>query len=46
MAPGVIILIFYFLSDALSGEAFIIERASGLIDCSWIVRPSEILVQF
>ena len=35
----------YFLAVALTGEAFIIERASGLLDRSWIagVRPSEIL---
>jgi ABC-type multidrug transport system ATPase subunit/ABC-type multidrug transport system permease subunit len=45
MAPGIIILIIYFLAVALTGEAFIIERASGLLDRSWIagVRPSEIL---
>ena len=45
MAPGIIILIIYFLAVALTGEAFIMERASGLLDRSWIagVRPSEIL---
>ena len=46
MAPGIIILIIYFLAVALTGEAFIMERSSGLLDRSWIagVRPSEILL--
>lgn len=45
MAPGIIILIIYFLAVALTGEAFIMERSSGLLDRSWIagVKPSEIL---
>jgi len=45
MAPGIIILIIYFLAVALTGEAFIMERSSGLLDRSWIagVRPIEIL---
>ena len=32
MAPGIIILIMYFLAMALTGEVFIIERKDGLID--------------
>ena len=32
MAPGIIILIIYFLAVALTGEAFISERESGLLD--------------
>lgn len=45
MAPGIIILIIYFLAVALTGESFISERASGLLDRSWVagVQPSEIL---
>ena len=45
MAPGIIILIIYFLAVALTGEAFIMERSSGLLDRSWVagVKPSEIL---
>jgi len=45
MAPGIIILIIYFLAVALTGEAFISERSSGLLDRSWVagVKPSEII---
>jgi len=45
MAPGIIILIIYFLAVALTGEAFISERSTGLLDRSWIagVKPSEII---
>merc|ERR1719270_2325096 len=45
MAPGIIILIIYFLAVALTGEAFIMERAGGLLERSWVagVKPSEIL---
>nr|QTW43728.1 ABCH1 [Eurytemora affinis] len=45
MAPGIIILIIYFLAVALTGEAFISERSSGILDRSWIagVKPSEII---
>ena len=32
MAPGIIILIMYFLAMALTGEVFILERKDGLID--------------
>ena len=32
MAPGMIILIMYFLAMALTAEVFIIERKDGLID--------------
>jgi len=45
MAPGIIVLVIYFLAVALTGESFITERASGLLERSWIagVKPSEIL---
>ena len=45
MAPGIIIMIIYFLAVALTGEAFIMERSGGLLERSWVagVRPSEIL---
>ena len=45
MAPGIIIMIIYFLAVALTGEAFIMERAGGLLERSWVagVKPSEIL---
>jgi len=45
MAPGIIILIIYFLAVALTGEAFISERSSGLLDRSWVagVKPTEII---
>ncbi len=32
MAPGIIILVMYFLAMALTGEVFIIERREGLMD--------------
>jgi len=46
MAPGIIILIIYFLAVALTGEAFISERESGLLDRSLVagVKPLEIVV--
>eukprot|EP00095_Tigriopus_kingsejongensis_P001800 maker-scaffold10_size831480-snap-gene-0.20 protein:Tk01800 transcript:maker-scaffold10_size831480-snap-gene-0.20-mRNA-1 annotation:"ABC transporter " len=46
MAPGIIILIIFFLALALTGDAFITERRDGLLDRSWIagVLPSEILI--
>ena len=45
MSPGIIIMIIYFLAVALTGEAFIMERSSGLLERSWVagVKPSEIL---
>ena len=45
MAPGIIIIIIYFLAVALTGEAFITERATGLLERSRVagVQPSEIL---
>ena len=45
MAPGIIIIIIYFLAVALTGEAFITERSTGLLERSRVagVRPSEIL---
>jgi len=45
MAPGMIILIIYFLAVALTGESFIQERSSGLLVRSWVagVKPIEIL---
>merc|ERR1719273_701957 len=53
MAPGIIILIIYFLAVALTGESFISERAGGLLERSWVagvtpgqVLASHILVQF
>ena len=45
MAPGIVIMIIYFLAVALTGDAFILERAGGLLERSWVagVKPSEIL---
>ena len=45
MAPGIIIMIIYFLAVALTGEAFIMERSGGLLERSWVagVTPGEIL---
>ena len=45
MAPGIIVMIIFFLAVALTGEAFIMERAGGLLERSRVagVRPSEIL---
>ncbi len=45
MAPGIIILIVFFLALALTGEMFITEKRDGLLDRSWIagVLPSEVL---
>jgi hypothetical protein len=34
VSSGIIILIIYFLAVALTGESFISERASGLLDRS------------
>ncbi len=46
MAPGIIILIVFFLALALTGEMFITEKRDGLLDRSWIagVLPSEMLI--
>lgn len=46
MAPGIIILIIFFLALALTGELFITEKRDGLLDRSWIagVLPSEVLI--
>ena len=53
MAPGVIIIIIFFLAVALTGEAFISEKQDGLLDRSWVsgvlpieVMASHILTQF
>ena len=53
MAPGVIIIIIFFLAVALTGEAFISEKQDGLLDRSWVsgvlpieVMSSHILTQF
>ena len=45
MAPGIIILIIYFLAVALTGESFISERAGGLLERSWVagVTPGQVL---
>jgi len=45
MAPGIIILIIYFLANALTGDSFIVERSSGLLIRSWVagVKPIEII---
>ncbi len=32
MAPGIILIIVYFLAVALTGEAFILEKKDGLLD--------------
>ena len=32
MAPGIIILIIFFLALALTGEMFIVEKKDGLLD--------------
>jgi hypothetical protein len=32
MAPGIILLIIFFLAVALTGEAFILEKKDGLLD--------------
>ena len=44
MAPGIIILIIYFLAVALTGESFISERAGGLLERSWVagVSPGQV----
>ncbi|TRY76558.1 hypothetical protein TCAL_02660 [Tigriopus californicus] len=46
MAPGIIILIIFFLALSLTGDIFVTERRDGLLDRSWIagVLPSEILI--
>lgn len=46
MAPGIIIIIIFFLAMALTGEIFIVEKRDGLLDRSWIagVLPSEVLL--
>ena len=43
--PGIIVIIIYFLAVALTGEAFITERSTGLLERSRVagVQPSEIL---
>ena len=53
MAPGIIIIIIFFLAVALTGEAFISEKQDGLLDRSWVsgvlpieVMSSHILTQF
>ena len=48
MAPGIIILIIYFLAVALTGESFISERAGGLLERSWVagVSPGQVVKQF
>ena len=45
MAPGVIIIIIFFLAVALTGEAFISEKQDGLLDRSWVagVLPIEVM---
>lgn len=45
MAPGIIIIIIFFLAVGLTGEAFIAEKQDGLLDRSWVagVLPSEIM---
>ena len=46
MAPGVIIVIVFFLALSLTGELFITEKKDGLMDRSWIsgVLASEVLI--
>jgi len=46
MAPGIIILIIFFLALALTGEMFITEKRDGLLDRSWVagILPSEVLL--
>ena len=46
MAPGIIIIIIFFLSVAATGEAFIAEKQDGLLDRSWVagVLPSEVML--
>jgi len=53
MAPGIIIIIIFFLAVALTGEAYITEKMDGLMDRSWVagvlgieVMMSHILTQF
>ena len=45
MAPGIIILIMYFLAMALTAEVFILERKDGLIDRHVVlfIRPCRLL---
>ena len=45
MAPGIIILIMYFLAMVLTGEVFILERKDGLIDRHVVlfIRPYRLL---
>jgi len=46
MAPGIIIIIIFFLAVALTGEAFIAEKQDGLLDRSWVagVLPIEVML--
>ena len=48
MAPGIIILIIFFLALALTGEFFILEKKDGLMDRSWVagVLPSEYVISY
>lgn len=45
MAPGIIVIIIFFLAVSLTGESFINEKQDGLMDRSWVagVLPIEIL---
>lgn len=46
MAPGIIIIIIFFLAVGLTGEAFIAEKQDGLLDRSWVagVLPLEVML--
>jgi len=46
MAPGIIIIIIFFLAVGLTGEAFIAEKQDGILDRSWVagVLPSEVMI--
>jgi len=46
MAPGIIIIIIFFLAVGLTGEAFIAEKLDGILDRSWVagVLPSEVML--
>jgi len=46
MAPGIIIIILFFLAVGLTGEAFIAEKQDGLLDRSWVagVLPFEVML--
>ncbi|XP_040563313.1 ABC transporter G family member 20 isoform X1 [Lepeophtheirus salmonis] len=42
MAPGIIVIIIYFLAMALTGDAFLLERRDGLLDRSWVAGVSAL----